>query len=339
LERLASKREENGQESLALLERAATLDPQSPERQMRAALRAEMAGRLTLAEDRLLRAAALSRLYQPRFLLAQYYCRRGKTQDLETWSRAALKPAYGDVSSLLQLCWRARPDGSMVSQLALAEKPEIVRQCLALLVAHELTDAAYPVASHLAELAREQDLAALLGFCNLSLSRDRKREALEVWNRLCRKGLLPYHVVEAAPNSLLTNSDFARTPLAAGFDWHFEPAPWLRSATFGDGVRVELTGLQPEQCLIAWQYVPTCPGQRYRLEWESRTGTSDPDGLIWVPFDLRGKAIAAPRADYSEVFTATGQLLRLALMYQRPAGSPRLRGAARVKWVSLEAAP
>jgi hypothetical protein len=330
LDRLATKREEEGQESLALLERATALDPRNPERHMRLALHAELAGDATLSERSLLKAAALSRLYQPRFLLAQYYGWCGASDGLEAWSRAALRPAYGDVLPLLQLCWRMQTDGGLVSEVVANEKPEIARQGLALLVSRELTDAAYVVASHVVDRAAVQDMTSLLGFCNLSLSRGRNREAMQVWNRLCQRGLLPYRAL--TQDSPVTNTDFSRTPLNAGFDWHVERAPWIQSTAFRDGLRVHLTGLQPEQCLIAWEYVPTAAGQNYRLRWESQ---GDEKGFIWVPFDLAGKPIPATRTD----FTAPGQVLRLALMYQRPSGFARLNGAAEVKWLSMEAVP
>ena len=338
-ERLANKREESVDEPLPDLERAAALDLENAERHLRVALRAELNGDLPLAESSLLRAAALSRLYQPRFLLAQYYCRRHNTEGLWRWARAALEPAYGDVTPLLNLCWRMRPDGTGLAQLAAGEKPEIARQCLGLLTFHEQTDAAYPVASRLTASARYEDLPALLGFCNMSLSQNRKREALVIWNRLCHSGLLPYQALESADRSLITNQGFTHVPLAAGFDWHVEHAPWIRTAAFGNGMRLALTGLQPEICLIAWEYVPTTPGKRYRLRFEAHSvDTPDQDGMTWVPFDLGGKPIATQlRPDKSLIFTAPAQVLRLALMYKRPLGSARLKGTVTMASVSLEA--
>src|ERR1035438_154016 len=70
--RLAERREELGGDSLPDWRRATALDPENPERLMRLGLRAELAGDYALSEKSLLAAAARSRLYQPKYLLAQY---------------------------------------------------------------------------------------------------------------------------------------------------------------------------------------------------------------------------------------------------------------------------
>jgi len=95
-ERLADRREELGGDSLPDLRRAAALDPENPERRMRLGVRAELAGDERLAEESLLAAAARSRLYQPKYLLAQYYFRRQDAGRFWPWARAALETAWGD---------------------------------------------------------------------------------------------------------------------------------------------------------------------------------------------------------------------------------------------------
>jgi len=338
-ERLADKLEETGDDPLRDLERAAGHDPENAARHLRVALRAELAGDFRLAERSLLRAAALSRLYQPRFLLAQYYYRRQDAGRFGIWSHAAFQTAYGDVAPLIDLCWRLRQDANWLADRALDEKPEVERQFLASLVLHGQAGAACRVASHLSRDARYEDLPALLGYCNLSLSLGVKRGALEVWNRLCQRKLLPYGPLKSAGGLLLTNPDFVHRVLAAGFDWHVEPEPWMRSVRYDGGMRVELSGRQPEICLIAWQYVPATSGKRYRLRIDSRAlDTREPDGMHGVPFDLAGKAIPTERsAGGSLIFTAPAEVFRLALMYQRPPGSVRLEGTVVISAVRLEA--
>jgi hypothetical protein len=341
LQRIASRREEAGDDPLPELERAAALDPEDAERHLHIAQRAELAGNLVLTEQSLLRAAALNSLYQPRYLLAAYYSRRGNLMEFRRWARAALQPAVGDVSGLLNLCWRIEPDGRLLAEFGRSEKPEIGRQCLATLVSHNLAEAARPLALRTVESPSPEDLPGLLGFCNLTLSLDRKQDGLEVWNRLCRKGLLPYKELETTDQRLLTNSEFTRTPLAAGFDWHFESAAWIRSVVFGTGLRMDLTGSQPDECLIGWEYAPTVPRRRFRLRWMSRAvDPGQADGFSLVPFDLGGQAIKTERLGERRIrFVASGQVIRLAMMYQRPRGSVRLKGAVLVESVSMEAEP
>ena len=90
-ERLAVRREELGLESLSVWRRSAALDPGNSDRWMNLALRAEMAGDYALAERSLLTAAEHSRLYQPRYLLAEYYFRRQNAAAFWPWARAALE--------------------------------------------------------------------------------------------------------------------------------------------------------------------------------------------------------------------------------------------------------
>jgi hypothetical protein len=336
-DRLADKLEETGANPLWDLERAADRDPQNAARQLRVALRAELAGDFGLAERRLLRAAELSRLYQPRFLLAQYYYRRQNAGGFGRWSHAAFQAAYDDVAPLIDLSWRIRQDANALAEQALDEKPAVSRQFLTSLVLHGQAGAASRVASQLSRAARSEDIPALLGYCNLSLSLGIKRGALEVWNRLCQKRLLPYPPL--ADGRLLTNSDFGHSALAAGFDWHVERGPWMRSVRFDGGMLVELSGRQPETCLIAWQYVPAASGKRYRLRIDSRAiDTRDRDGMDGITYDLAGKAIPTGRStDGSLIFTAPAEVFRLALMYQRPPGSARLEGGIIITQVRLEA--
>src|ERR1017187_9509030 len=103
-ERLGDKIEETGGDPLPALVHAAELDPANAEYRMRVGLRAEMAGQFDVAERNLLAAARLSRLYQPRYLLAQYYFRRQNAGEFFQWAHAAFDIAYGDVLALLDLC-------------------------------------------------------------------------------------------------------------------------------------------------------------------------------------------------------------------------------------------
>ena len=88
---------------------AASLDPANADQFERLGQQAEMAGDFALAERSLLRAVELSRLYQPRYLLAQYYFRRQNRAAWERWSREAFAVAPGDVTPLLELAWRMTP--------------------------------------------------------------------------------------------------------------------------------------------------------------------------------------------------------------------------------------
>ena len=340
-ERLAEKREEQAEDPTPELQRAAALDPENGSRQMSLGLRAEMAGDLALAERSLLRAAALDRGYQPRYLLAQYYCRRLNEDGFWKWSGEALRTAYGDVMPLLDLWWRMRPDEDWLARQGITQRADIARQFVMLLVLHDRPGAARPLAAHLAEGAVYDDLGALLSYGNLCLSQGARDGAVEVWNRLCERRLVPYRALDPAGGPLLTNADFARTPIGTGFDWHVEQAPWIRSVRFGGGMRLALSGRQPENCLLAWQYVPAASGMRYRLHFDAHVlDAGDADGMTWVLFDRSMKVVPTERTgERSLRFIAPAEVLKLALTYQRPAGSARLEGTVAITGVSLEPEP
>ena len=339
-ERLADKREESGGDPLPDLKQAAARDPANSARFLRLGLSAELAGNFQLAEDSLLRAATLSRLYQPRYSLAQYYFRRQNADGFWRWSRAALESAYGDVTPLLDLCWRARPDAEWLSELALSERPEVARQQLAFLVRRRQWRGTRALALHLSGTARTEDLPALLEYCDQSLSDGAAQVAIEVWNNLCRRGLLPFRPLDPPSGISLTNSSFEHQPMGMGFDWRVAQAPWLSSARFNGGLRLTFSGGQPENCLIALQDVPVVPGAHYRLRLDSRTIDSQvPNGLNWSVSDASGKAVPIEQAaDQWLSFAPASEVVRLALVYHRPIGSTRLTGTVAISSVQLEMA-
>ena len=134
---------------------------------MQLGLRAELAGDYPLAETSLLAAAARSRLYQPKYLLAQYYFRRQNAARFWPWARAALEAAYGDAAPVFELGWRLRPDATWLSANLIPPRREMARQYLAYLCNRERWAAAaaearkmVPAAEPLAGAATQRDTAS-----------------------------------------------------------------------------------------------------------------------------------------------------------------------------------
>lgn len=330
-ERLAEKIEETGGDPLPALAYAAELDPANTEYRMRLGLQAEMAGQFEVAERNLLAAARLSRLYQPRYLLAQYYFRRQNADGFFQWAHAAFDIAYGDVFPLLDLCWRMRPDPEWLRAHALSRRPEIARQYLVFLSRHRQMEAAEVLATQLSESAVPADLPALLEFCDRSLAAGRPAHPVEVWNRLCVSRLLPFEVLDPARGASLTDGSFARKPLGQVFDWRLNDTDGVTSRRMKGELRVTFSGRQAEWCAIAWQYLATRPGASYRLRAELRGVDIDsPDGVCWKVYDLAGQRVAAETGGGNLAFVAHSDVLVLMLAYQRPMGSPRLAGTVAV---------
>lgn len=338
-ERLADKIEETGGDPLPALAHAAELDPANAEHRMRVGLRAETAGQFDVAEWNLLAAARLSRLYQPRYLLAQYYFRRQNADGFFRWVHAAFDMAYGDVSPLLDLCWRMRPDAEWLRAQALSKRPEIARQYLVFLSRRQQMEAAEVLAGELAESAVAADLPPLLEFCDRSLAAGRPAQAVAVWNRLSASRLLPFEELDPAKGISLTDGRFDRRALGQAFDWRLNDTDGVTSRRTKGALRVTFSGRQAEWCAIAWQYLAMRPGGRYRLRWELRgIDTDSPDGVCWKVYDLAGRRIAAETGGGSLNlnFVAPADLLVLMLSYERPMGSPRLAGTVAVTHVALE---
>ncbi|MGA3015632.1 MAG: hypothetical protein ABSF62_00840 [Bryobacteraceae bacterium] len=335
-ERLADKIEETGGDPMPALAHAAELDPANAECRMRVGLRAEMAGQFDVAERNLLAAARLSRLYQPRYLLAQYYFRRQNAGGFFQWVHAAFDTAYGDVSPLLDLCWRMRPDPEWLWAHALSSRPEIARQYLVFLSRRQQVEAAEVLAGQLSESAVAADLPALLEFCDRRLAAGRPAHAVEVWNRLCVSRLLPFEELDPTRGTWLTDGRFAHQALGQGFDWRLNDTDGVTSRRMKGELRVTFSGRQAEWCGVAWQYLATRPGGSYRLRWELRGIDIDsPDGVCWKIYDLAGRRVAAETGGGSLTFVAPADVLMLMLSYERPMGSPRLAGTVAVTQVAL----
>src|SRR5205085_1827994 len=92
--------------------------------------------------------------------------------------------------------------------------------------------------------------------------------ALEGWNALCERKILPYPPLDRDRGPWLTNAMFSAQPLNAGFDWSVPDvagvsASWRRSP---DSLRIEFSGKQPEECEVLRQFVPVRPLRSYALQ-------------------------------------------------------------------------
>jgi tetratricopeptide (TPR) repeat protein len=338
--RLAEKLEETGGDSLASLEAAAALDPDNPQWRMSVGQRAELAGDLALAERSLLAAARLSRLYQPKYLLAGYYFRRGNTDLCIRWSQAALEIAPGDVTPVLNLLGHLLDPQAMAAE-GLRQPPAVARQFLAFLAVRGPTAAAGRLARRLAQTGTDEDLPALLAYSNQLLEEGHGLEAVELWNALCERHLLPYQRLDVTGGRALTNADFQRSPIGSGFDWHAEGARGLRPLGFDGALRATFSGDQADGCVLIWEYVPLEPGAGYRLRQEVHAENSaSAAGLVWRLFYPKSAAVWAPlEADLSQGFRAPAEVARLALLYRRIPGTTRLTGDVSVTGLRLDREP
>ncbi len=334
-ERLADLREALGQEPLSDLHRARQLDPENADRLLRLGQRAELTGEFALAERSLREAAARSRLYQPRYALAQFYFRREREAEYWEWARAALEACPAQCAPVWDLCWRLRPEGEWLSREVLPPGRPARSQYLAYLAERERWQAAGRLAQQMAETATAAEAPHLIRYCEAGLVHGQARAPKEVWNTLCRRGLLPGADAHSPP-TLLTNGELWHAPSGVGFDWRLTAQPGASVTAEPGRLRVAFNGHQPEACALAWQFVSLLPGTRYRLSYAA--SAPDTDAVRSIVAEAPGSAgeVASPGV---LTFTATQEAGRIRLLYRRPPGAVRIEGAVTIAHLCLEAVP
>jgi hypothetical protein len=333
--RLAEKREATTGDSFPDVARAAALEPENPDVLQRLGMRAELAGDLATAERSLLRAASFSTLYQPRYLLAQFYFRHPRGEAFDTWFAGALKVSYGYVGPLLALAGRLRPDPAWLVELGLRQRPAIAREFLLYLRENGQAAASARLALSIARRARPADLPVLFPWMDELLEAGNAAPALEVWNALAAAGRVQGGALDPARPRLIA---LAPPPSSGrGFAWSFVTTSEVRVAPAGGELHLTLSGNQPEFQVLAWQNVPVLPGALCRLEFDAQTMDGGPSTGISGMISSR-----SGRREWEELPAgrpAPGALVRANLIHRRPLGSARISGTVSIRNLRLECAP
>jgi hypothetical protein len=351
--KLAQAMARGGGDPSPALTAAARLNPGNPGVWMRLGLNAEVHGDFAQAEQHLLHATQVSRQFEPRWTLANYYCRRNDAARFWPSARQALIVGYGDLSPVFDLCWRMSQDGDAILSQAIPEDHSVLGAYLQFLVRAGRLQAATTVAGRLAPHATEADSAALLAWCDRMLESHEAGPPLNVWNTMCRRRLLPYAPLDPPHGASLTNGAFAADSTGGGFDWRLQPSPGVTCGRNASPQYLSITfyGNEPASCEPLTQYLALVPGAHYRLRYEYRTSDlAAESGLRWQVLnaatgsDLASLSpwLSSPRwKSDAALFTAPadGPLARLALRYQRTPGTPRLDGSVLLRRVELERMP
>lgn len=336
------------------LERAARLNPLDSSVWMHRGLRAEFERDYARAEEYLLEAARVDKLFDPRSTLMNYYFRRNQPEPFWRWAREAFDISYGDLTPLFRLCWRMSDDAELIRTRALGYSRDVLRAYLGFLLVERRLEAAEPVARQLAPNAAASDGPVLLDFLDTWLERrpiDRGRlnSALAVWNSLCIRNVLPLSPLEPLENPL-TNGDFRRPLTARGFDWRAPQNPDISATRVTPrGLRIDLSGKQPERCELLAQYLPLSSGKPCRFRFEYQTSPLPPEsGLRWRLRDasfgrdlLVSGHLSSP--DWKRIELAVSAqdaaLGRLALEYSRVPGTSRPEGWIALRDLEIRCAP
>jgi hypothetical protein len=239
--------------------------------------------------------------------------------------------SYESIRPLLRLTSVFTDSGDVIMQQMIVPRHNVEREFLRYLI-EENRDAS-AIAARILNRADNEDLSSLMAWMNRLIETTRIPEARELWNALSDKQLIPYpHLTH------LTNADFFQKPLdAGGFDWRITPPAGVDCERTGGGLRVQLSGKQPEAFELVSQYVDATNGN-YVLSFEYRTvDIRTTTNLRWW---TNGAALSEPLAAAegwtrtSSVFKA-GSLNRLSLQEQRASGTTRPEGIVYFRSLTL----
>lgn len=333
---------EGARNSVAMLERAAELNPLSSTPRIRLGLDAEVRGDFAGAEKWLTEATSIDRQFEPRWTLANFYFRHGNAEEFWKWIRSSLEISYGDRRPAFDLCWRMSGDAGEILTRAIPERHEVVAAYLEYLLQTKRVEAARQVAMMLAQPKDAGDRALLFAADDALIDGRDGSGARELWRAM---GFAEPHGV--------FHGDFAGEDLGHGFDWRLIDSAGVvhmkieqpRSAH-----RISLNGNQPESCELLRQFVSLTPGGHYVLRWQARTsglgsptgprsltGPGSPTGIAWRIGDLHAPIASSEEGRAGEAgFVAPGALVPLSLVYQRPSGQVRAEGLVELWDVAIE---
>lgn len=300
--------EQQGSNSIASLRRAVALSPREALYHSRLGLALESQGDLEPAERELLLGTQLSKKYEPRWDLLNFYFRRAQWDRFWPAVADALSISWGDRTPLFELALQS-PEGQARLREALPAKREVRFNYAVFLISRADLAAAAPFISVLARSHAPEERPNFLYWIDLMLEKRMVREALAAWQALGETG--------------------------DPFPWKDGKVPGVTIYPLeGDGWRILFSGNQPEHCVLLESIKPVTAGERYRLEASLEEKLSPSGGLLWKIETLE----PSPRL-LAESFTAAGPVaaVRIRLDYQRPQGSVRAEGEVRIHSVRLKA--
>ena len=331
-------------------ESAARLSPLDSRFWIDLGVRAEANNDPAQAENLYLHAAAIDRMFVPRWTLMNFYFRRQDSAKFWLWTQRALEMGYDDLTAAYRLCWRMTTDPHQIERV-LPASDEVRRNYLFFLVATLRFQALSPLDRQVASAATAANYHPLLDYCERVMIPN-PNSAMAVWNTLCQKRLIPFAPLDPATGKVVTNRDFSVLPTERGFDWRI---PVVDGATVSvrnesPGLTVQLSGDQPEDCVLAQQYIPLNPGRNYKLSFQySSAAAVDSSGLTWQIVDaLTNTPLAQSGALKIDGAAGSGQLAfnagsdsvaTLILRYHREPGTVRHEESALIRNVGIEAQP
>jgi hypothetical protein len=319
----------------AAFERAVALNPFETDALLGLALRAEAQGNNAGAETLYRQAIASSRRFKPRYALAVFYARTGRTAAFWAMASSAAEIDKCDIERIVRLACKAGAEPDALPELLNLHTEHALASYIQIAMARNWTAPLARAALRLPVTPERRDL--LFRTCDRLIDAGASSEAVALWNRLN-----VFTTLDPAMGRSLTNPEFAPSGVS-GFNWRYASAPGVDVRHGAAGLEIELSGDEAENVFLAGQTVPVVPRRTYRFSVVSEP--SDPAataGIGWrVECAPDGQAIGmVPFSGPLEFVTpADCEMARIVLSYARKPGTVRLAGTIALRSVALELLP
>jgi tetratricopeptide (TPR) repeat protein len=318
------------------LRQAVALNPGLSLGWIKLGLTQEIQGNVAEAERCYLQSARYDRQFLPAWTLASFYARRNDAAHFWPWSRRAAEMSYDNIRPILRQAFGFTENPEVVFDkivLNSAQERKLEHEFLYYLLEEHLE--ALPILKRLLSTAGPDDQGVFLAWTNRLLETGRTVEAGALWNGLSDRKVIPYSHV-----GLLTNPEFSLEPLRAAFDWLISAPPGVVCDRAPGGLRIELSGDQPESFVLASQYL-NLTGGSYTLHCEYRTEAIDKtSNLRWSIGPLSSEPMYASEGWRNLDWTfACIPVNRLTLAGQRDPGTVRPEGVLYIRGLRIAPLP
>lgn len=304
------------------------------------AVHAESQQRHADAESLYLQAVGTSRRFKARYALAGFYARTGRGRDFQQTAAAAAAIDKADTGRIVRLARDAGVSPDDIPVFLNLRTEHALAAYLQIAIAENRPRPLAQVALRLP--ATPEHLPKLVQACERLIADGAVDGAVAVWNRVNASEKL-----DVAAGRSLTDSGFSNHT-TGGFNWRHSPVPGVqyRSAS---GLRIELSGDQPEHVLLLDQFAPVLPRRSYRFSVRfDAAQLSTTAGLAWqIQCVSSPEPIAIAQAGTSSAgitslafSTRPGRnLIRIMLVYRRQPGTVRIAGTIGLLSAQLELLP
>jgi tetratricopeptide (TPR) repeat protein len=313
----------------------------------------ELEGDVSRAERCLLQAVRADRSWAVQWALVNFYLRQGRQDQFWSSLRDALQGGRTDLDAAFDLCWRASQEPAEILQKGIPDAPEILRSYFRYLLDRGRKPGPEQVWLRLAPHLNSADLDLGLRYTDQLLEERRVAEAVQVWNGLSERRLLPFPPLDLVRGRPLVNGQFRFPPSGRAFDWRLVASEGIvfdrQSLGLEGSLRIRFSGAHAEEAALLWQWVPVLPDASYRLGFRYRTDSLPPDsGLVWTAWDdttagqveLGASSPLEAAEHWSEAQTIIRtrrqtQLIRLVFRYRRSEGTTRATGSVSLAGLRL----